>query len=78
MQICPSYDHERKDIKDWDVFDYLNALHNEADRYEYDGKQDIANAFNSFARSLLKKETSDYDKRYMKVKDDIKRTLSGD
>lgn len=63
MQICPSHSHERKDIKDWDVFDYLNALHNEADRYEFDGKLDIANAFNSFARTLLKKEVNDYNKR---------------
>ena len=76
MQICPSYDHERKDIDDWDVFDYINALSNEADRYEFNCKQDIANAFNSFARSLLKKEVSDYNKRH--EKDGIKMTLLGD
>lgn len=76
MQICPSYDHERKDIDDWDVFDYLNDLHNEADRYEFNGQQDIANAFNSYARSLLKKEVSDYNKRH--EKDGLKMTLLGD
>ena len=51
MQICPCYDYERKDVKDWDVFDYLNVLRNQADRYEFNGKQDIADAFNKFARS---------------------------
>lgn len=63
MQICPTHDHERKDIKDWDVFNYLNALRNEADRYEFNGQLDISRAFNNFAHALLEKEVHDYNKR---------------
>ena len=63
MQICPSYDYQRKDIKDWDVFDYLSAIHNEADRYELNGKLEISKALNDFARSILRKEVNDYNKR---------------
>ena len=64
MQICPSHDHERKDIKDWTVFDYLSAIHNEADRYEFNGQLEISKALNNFARSLLQKEVCDYNKRH--------------
>lgn len=73
MQICPSHSHEHKDIKDWGVFDYLNALRNEADRYEFNGKTEISKAFNDFARSLLRKEVYDYNKRH--EKDGLKMSL---
>ena len=63
MQICPSYDYERKDIKDWTVFDWLNMLHNVADTYEFRGQLEISNAFNRLARDILEKEVKDYNKR---------------
>lgn len=79
MQICPSYDHERKDIKDWTVFDYLNAIRNEADRYEFNGQLEISTALNNFARSLLRKEVNDYNRRHEKEETPfIRMTLIGD
>lgn len=39
MQIAPFYDYERKNVFDWDPFDYLHWLRNIEDCEEFCGNE---------------------------------------
>lgn len=52
MQVSPITDYERKNIQDWDYFDYLNCFRNAADRCEFNGDEKGKEIISKIADSL--------------------------
>ena len=55
MQIAPFYDYERKDIFEWDPFDYLHWLRNIEDCEEFNGNEKTRRYVKNLADCLFEK-----------------------
>ena len=63
MQIAPFYDHERKNVYDWDPFDYLHWLRNIQDGEEFMGNDVTAKFTKMIADGLFERIKIDLEKR---------------
>ena len=63
MQIAPFFDHERKNIFDWDPFDYLHWLRNIQDCEEFMGNERTMKFVKMIADGLFSKIETDQKKK---------------